>query len=68
MKNPFQNIRIFWGEMIRELKKASWPSFKELRNSTVIVLVAIALLGIFTSVSDFALLNIVEFFTNIVRS
>ena len=47
--------------MITELKKASWPSFIELRDSTVVVLLATVLLGTFIALSDFSLLNGVEF-------
>ncbi|MBI5380387.1 MAG: preprotein translocase subunit SecE [Opitutae bacterium] len=63
MKNPFRSIRIFTGEMVGELQKASWPTRTELRDSTIIVIVASALLGVFTSISDFALYQVVDLFT-----
>jgi preprotein translocase subunit SecE len=63
MKNPFPLIRIFVGEMVGELKKASWPSRTELRDSTIVVIVASVLLGVFTSISDFALYQVVDLFT-----
>ena len=40
MKNPFQSTRIFVGEMVGELKKASWPTRTELRDSTIVVILA----------------------------
>jgi preprotein translocase subunit SecE len=64
MKNPFQSTRIFFGEMVGELQKASWPSRTELRDSTVVVIVASALLGLFTAVSDFSLFQVVDLFTS----
>jgi preprotein translocase subunit SecE len=67
MKNPFRSTRIFFGEMVDELKKASWPSWKELRESTVVVIVACVLLGVFTSVADFSLYQVVDLFTSWVR-
>ncbi|MDQ8204869.1 preprotein translocase subunit SecE [Pelagicoccus sp. SDUM812003] len=67
MKNPFRSIRIFTGETITELKKSSWPSFAELRESTVVVLIAIAIMGIFIAVSDFSLANVVNLFTSWMR-
>ena len=67
MKNPFPVIRIFVGEMVGELQKASWPTRMELRDSTIVVIVASALLGIFTSISDFALGNVVMLFTDLVK-
>jgi preprotein translocase subunit SecE len=66
MKNPFPPVRIFFGEMIAELQKAAWPTRQELWDSTVVVLVACLLLGLFTSISDFALYNFVDAVTAIV--
>ena len=63
MKNPFRSTRIFFGEMVDELKKASWPTKTELRDSTIVVIVAAAILGLFTSISDFALSQVVDLFT-----
>lgn len=67
MKNPFRSTRIFFGEMIEELKKASWPTKTELRDSTIVVVVAALLLGLCTSISDLALNELVLFFSDLVR-
>jgi preprotein translocase subunit SecE len=64
MKNPFQSTRIFVGEMVGELQKASWPTRTELRDSTVVVILASLLLGVFTSISDFSLYQVVDLFTS----
>jgi preprotein translocase subunit SecE len=66
--NPFAKIRTFYRETLAELSKASWPSFAELRESTIVVIVGVAILGFFISVSDFSLSNWVELFTNLVRN
>ena len=66
MKNPFSSTRIFVVEMIDELKKATWPTRTELRDSTVVVIVAAIILGVFTSISDFALYNFVDVVTLLV--
>lgn len=66
MKNPFRSLRLFWNETAQELKKAAWPTWSELRELTLVVIIASALLGSFTSLSDFALINIVQFFTDLV--
>jgi preprotein translocase subunit SecE len=63
MKNPFRSVRIFAGEMIGELKKATWPTRVELRDSTLVVIVAVIILGIFTSIADFSLYQVVTLFT-----
>ncbi len=35
-----------------ELHKCSWPSWEELKGSTVLIAICVALLGLFTFVSD----------------
>lgn len=67
MKNPFSSIRLFYKETLTELKKASWPSKVELRDSTIVVLVATILLGSFIALTDFSLMNGVELLTSWVR-
>jgi len=66
MKNPLRSTRIFLGEMVGELQKASWPTKTELRDSTIVVLTAAVLLGFFTSISDFSLVSFVDLFTKLV--
>ncbi len=64
MKNPFRSTRIFVGEMVGELQKATWPTRTELRDSTVVVIMAVVLLGVFTSISDFSVVQVVDLFTS----
>jgi len=64
MANPFRTTRIFFGELIAELQKASWPTRSELKDSTIVVIVACLLLGLFTSVSDFSIIQVVDLFTS----
>ena len=66
MKNPFSSVRIFTIEIKDELKKATWPTMTELRDSTIVVVVAAAILGGFTSISDFSLYQFVDLFTKMV--
>ena len=66
MKNPFRSTRIFFGEMVGELQKAAWPTKTELRDSTIVVIVAVAILGVFTSISDFSMASFVDLFTRLV--
>ena len=62
-KHFFRHVRIFVGEMVGELQKAAWPTRSELRDSTIVVIAAAVILGVFTSISDFALYNFVDLFT-----
>ncbi|WP_404425670.1 preprotein translocase subunit SecE [Nibricoccus sp. IMCC34717] len=64
MKNPFRSIRLFTVEMVDELKKATWPTRTELRDSTIVVIAAAVILGLFTSISDFSLYQVVDLFTS----
>jgi preprotein translocase subunit SecE len=66
MKNPFSSVRIFTIEIVDELKKCTWPTMSELRDSTVIVIAASVILGLFTSISDFSLYQFVDMFTRLV--
>jgi preprotein translocase subunit SecE len=66
MKNPFRSTRIFLGEMVGELQKATWPTKAELRDSTIVVIVAVLIMGVFTSISDFSLTQVVVLFTDLV--
>jgi preprotein translocase subunit SecE len=63
MANPFRSVRLFTSELVGELQKASWPTKSELKDSTIVVIVACLLLGLFTSISDFALINVVDVVT-----
>ena len=67
-------VKSFLSEVKVELQKASWPwdpkekgfrKYKELSDSTVVVIVAMLLLGGYVSFWDFILVNIVHFFTRI---
>lgn len=55
---------MFFGEIVDELKKATWPTKIELRDSTIVVIFAAVILGLFTSISDFALYQVVDLFTS----
>lgn len=66
MKNPFRSTRIFAIEIVDELKKCTWPTMPELRDSTIVVVAAAVILGVFTSISDFSLYQFVDLFTKMV--
>ena len=67
MPNFFSKTRTFWAEMTGELKKASWPTFAELRGSTWVVIFSVILLGIFVAVSDFSVYNWVTLLTRWIK-
>ena len=53
--------------MTIELRKAAWPTRKELKDYTIVVMIGVAILGTFIGVSDFFLLNSIELVTDWVR-
>jgi preprotein translocase subunit SecE len=66
-------IRKYWSEVIVELRKATWPwdnkekgfaKYKELNDSTIVVFIAMLLLGAFVSFFDFALRKTFEVFVS----
>ncbi|MBC2593337.1 preprotein translocase subunit SecE [Ruficoccus amylovorans] len=68
MANPFNKIRLFFQETrIEVFKKAVWPNFKELKEMTAVVIIAVCLLGVYIAVVDFANFNFVAFFSDLVR-
>jgi preprotein translocase subunit SecE len=51
-------LRVFVEETREELKKCSWPSWIELRGSTVLIICTVAMLGVFVFVVDRILFTI----------
>jgi preprotein translocase subunit SecE len=60
-QGAFLRLSNYWDETMEELKKCTWPTWEELQGSTVVVIVAVALLGGFTMLVDFVVANIVRF-------
>jgi preprotein translocase subunit SecE len=50
-------------ETREELKKCTWPTWAELKGSTVVVMISFALVGLFTIVVDFVFYHVVRLFT-----
>lgn len=74
----FKKVSAFLGEVKGELRKASWPwesdpkikgfkKYKELIDSTVVVLVAMILLAGFVSLWDFIHTQVITFITGLGR-
>jgi preprotein translocase subunit SecE len=74
----FSKVTSFLGEVKGELRKASWPwesdpkikgfkKYKELIDSTVVVLIAMVLLAAFVQVWDFLHVLIVGLFLSLGR-
>ena len=44
----------FFKDVKGELKKVTWPSFKQVRNNTLIVIICVLIIGAFIWLLDFA--------------
>ena len=48
-------VRTFFDEVRQELKKCAWPTWGELKESTLVVVVSVVILTVFVGVSDLVL-------------
>ncbi len=59
-KGHLLRLGIYLAETREELRKCTWPSVDELKGSTVVVMITIIMLAVFTMASDFIILKIVR--------
>ncbi len=57
---PIARLSTFAKDVQAELLKCTWPTWAELRQSTVVVIISFLLLGLFVSVSDLILRTLVQ--------
>ena len=60
IKEKVEQAVQFLQEVYGELKKVVWPSWKETRAATIVVLVLVAFVSAFLGLVDFTLSQIVE--------
>ena len=51
-QGQIQRLAVYVQETREELKKCSWPTWNELKGSTVLIAICIFLLGAFTVLTD----------------
>ncbi|MBA2876778.1 preprotein translocase subunit SecE [Thermaerobacillus caldiproteolyticus] len=56
-----QRITKFFSEVVREMKKVSWPKRKELINYTITVLATVAFMSVFFAVVDLGISSLIRF-------
>jgi preprotein translocase subunit SecE len=52
-QGQIRGLALYIQETREELRKCSWPTWQELKGSTALVIVSIAMLGAFTVAVDF---------------
>ena len=53
-------FRAFAGEAVAELKKVEWPGRRQLFSATIVVIIAVAVVGAYLYVTDLALSRFVR--------
>ncbi len=53
-------IKKFFNDVIKEMKKVTWPTKAELQESTVVVIVVSILFAFFTYIIDIGLVQILK--------
>jgi preprotein translocase subunit SecE len=51
-RGQIRQFAVYLQETREELRKCSWPSWTELKGSTVLIIICILLMGAFTEVTD----------------
>jgi preprotein translocase subunit SecE len=59
-KGDLARLSVYVQETWAELKKCNWPTWAELKGSTVVVAISIALLGLFTVAADYVFVLVVN--------
>jgi len=62
LKNIFNKINNFIKEAIAELKKVIWPTKKDLKNSTIVVISTIVIASIFIGLIDIFFTKVLTMF------
>jgi preprotein translocase subunit SecE len=62
-KNPIQAIRQFYFDTVAELKKCTWPTRSELKESTLVVIVSVFMLSAFVAIVDWVSVMVIRWLT-----
>ena len=60
-KDIWTNIKTFFTEVSAETRKVTWPTFKEVRDTTIVVIIAVFIFGIFLYFVDMALHRLIQY-------
>ncbi len=56
-----EKIKTFFGDVAKEMKKVSWPTKEQLRESSVVVVVATLIFTVFTYLIDWLVAKAIGF-------
>ena len=60
-KNILVRTREFFGEMIEELKKVTWPDFPQLKDATIKIIIFVLIVTLIIWVMDLSVRGILNF-------
>ena len=63
MANPVEKLKTFFSEVVAELKKSSWPTRKELVDSTIVVVITVLAMGVFVALADVVFVKLISLLT-----
>ena len=64
-KGYLVRLRTYWDQTMDELHKCTWPTWEELKGSTVVVSLSIIMLGLFTVAVDQVFFWVVQIVTKL---
>ena len=56
----FAKIPAFFGEVTEQMRKCVWPARSELAQSTIVVIVSLAILGAWVGICDMVLFTLLD--------
>ena len=65
MADTLRSVRDFLGDVQIEMQKVTWPDWPQLKNSTFVIVVFVAVLAFVIFLMDFLSLNLVRLLTSI---
>lgn len=60
-KETWVRIKTFFNEVVTETKKVTWPSIKEVRDTTIVVIIAVFIFGFFLYLVDLGLHGVLKY-------
>lgn len=60
VKGTWSGIRTYVTEVKAESKKVTWPTKKEVRDTTIVVIIAVFIFGIYLYLVDLVLLTVLD--------
>ncbi len=61
----FAKVKQGWKNYIGEMKKITWPTFKQTTNNTIVVIISMIVVGIFVASLDVVFQNVIKLLAKI---